>query len=300
MELLQVDGLNGRISFTQKKGRKLAIAGETGSGKSTLLKIIAGLAAAGSGEIRFEGSRVLGPLERLVPGQPGIAYLSQHFELWHNYRVEDILSYSNDLSVEESAELYGICHIDHLLVRRTDQLSGGERQRIALARLLVKPPRLLLLDEPFSNLDMMHKDLLKRVIRNIGDKLGITCILVSHDPLDLMAWADEIIVLRDGAVVQMGAPEEVYRKPVDAYVAGLFGKYNLIGKTFVRPEDIRILDEEGVAAADGWRALSGKVQSVIFQGSYYDIDVQLKNSRLIVRTTRSGISVGDIIFVTLS
>jgi len=305
MDLLQVVGLNGRISFTQEKGRKLAIAGETGSGKSTLLKMIAGLAAVGSGAVRFEGSRVLGPLERLVPGQPGIAYLSQHFELWHNYRVEDVLSYANDLSVEESAELYGICHIDHLLARRTDQLSGGERQRIALARLLVKPPRLLLLDEPFSNLDMMHKDVLKRVIRNIGDKLGITCILVSHDPLDLMAWADEIIVLRDGVVVQKGGPEEVYRRPVDAYVAGLFGKYNLIGKTFVRPEDIRIVDEVGdsggrAAAAGGGRALSGKVENVIFQGSYYDIEVQLKNSRLIVRTTRSGISVGDVIYVALS
>ncbi|HTI94026.1 MAG TPA: ABC transporter ATP-binding protein [Puia sp.] len=300
MELLQVDGLNGRISFTQEKGRKLAIAGETGSGKSTLLKMIAGLAEVRTGEVRFEGSRVLGPQERLVPGQPGIAYLSQHFELWHNYRVEEVLSYANDLSVEESAELYTICHIDHLLARRTDQLSGGERQRIALARLLVKPPRLLLLDEPFSNLDMIHKDVLKRVIRDIGDKLGITCILVSHDPLDLMAWADEIIVLRDANIVQRGTPEEVYRRPVDAYVAGLFGKYNMIGKTFVRPEDISILDQEGVAAAEGWRALSGTVQSVIFQGSHYDIEVQLKNSRLIVRTTRGGISVGDIIYVTLT
>jgi len=290
MMLLQVIGLNGRISFTQEKGRKLAIAGETGSGKSTLLKMIAGLVEVGSGEVLFEGSRVLGPLERLVPGQPGIAYLSQHFELWHNYRVEEVLSYSNDLSVEESAELYGICHIDHLLARRTDQLSGGERQRIALARLLVKPPRLLLLDEPFSNLDMMHKDVLKRVIRNIGDKLGITCILVSHDPLDLMAWADEIIVLRDAGIVQRGAPEAVYRGPVDAYVAGLFGKYNLIGKTFVRPEDINIVNE----------GLKGKVENVIFQGSYYDIEVQLKNSRLIVRTTRSGISVGDIIYIALN
>jgi len=305
MELLQVIGLNGRISFTQEKGRKLAIAGETGSGKSTLLKMIAGLAAVGSGEVLFEGGRVLGPLERLVPGQPGIAYLSQHFELWHNYRVEDVLSYANDLSVEESAELYGICHIDHLLARRTDQLSGGERQRIALARLLVKPPRLLLLDEPFSNLDMNHKEVLKKVIGNIGDRLGITCMLVSHDPLDLMAWADEIIVLRDGAVVQKGSPEDVYRRPVDGYVAGLFGKYNLIGKTFVRPEDIRIVDG-GVAATGemgrvaGGRALSGKVESVIFQGSHFDITVQLKNSRLIVRTTRSGISVGDVIGIALN
>ncbi|SRR5260221_10392873 len=305
MDFLQVAGLNGRISFTQKKAQKLAIAGETGSGKSTLLKMIAGLAQPAEGEVRFEGSRVLGPQERLVPGQPGIAYLSQHFELWNNYRVEDVLSYANDLSVEESAELYAICRIDHLLARRTDQLSGGERQRIALARLLVKPPRLLLLDEPFSNLDMIHKDILKRVIGDIGDKLAITCILVSHDPLDLMAWADEIVVLRNADIVQQGSPEQVYRSPVDEHVAGLFGKYNLIGKTFVRPEDIRIVEGGGGMAAGGSvaagrSALSGKVESVVFQGSYYDVEVQLKNSRLIVRTVRNDLSIGDPVFLVMA
>jgi ABC-type sugar transport system ATPase subunit len=225
-----------------------------------------------------------------VPGQPGIAYLSQHFELWHNYRVEEILSYANDMTPEESAELYAICHIDHLLGRRTDALSGGERQRIALARLLVRPPRLLLLDEPFSNLDMIHKDTLKRVIRNIGEQLGITCILVSHDPLDLMAWADEVLVLRDGGVEQQGPPERIYRQPINEYVAGLFGKYNLIGKTFVRPEDIDIV-EEG--------SLEGVVESVLFQGWYYDVEVRLKNSRVILRTTKVGIRTGESVRIAL-
>ena len=277
MDLLQLIGVGGGgISFTQKKGQNLAIAGETGSGKSTLLKIIAGLTEPSAGTVLFEGERVLGPKERLVPGQPGIAYLSQHFELWHNYRVEEILSYANDLSPQESADLYAICHIDHLMGRRTDALSGGERQRIALARLLVKPPRLLLLDEPFSNLDMIHKDTLKRVIRNIGEQLDITCILVSHDPLDLMAWADEVLVLRNGSVEQQGPPERIYRLPVNEYVAGLFGKYNLIGKTFVRPEDIRIVDESN---------LEGVVESVVFQGWYYDVEVRLKNSTVVLRTT---------------
>lgn len=294
MDFLRVVGLNGRVSFRQRKAQKMAIAGETGSGKSTLLKMIAGLAQPAEGEVWFEGSRVLGPQERLVAGQPGIAYLSQHFELWNNYRVEEVLSYANDLSAEESAELYAICRIDHLLARRTDQLSGGERQRIALARLLVKPPRLLLLDEPFSNLDMIHKDILKGVIREIGDKLGITCILVSHDPLDLMSWADEIVVLRNADIVQQGSPEEVYRSPANEYVAGLFGKYNLIGKTFVRPEDIMIVE------GDGGNVLSGKVESVIFQGSYYDIEVQGKNSRLIVRTVRNDLSIGEMVFLALS
>ena len=291
MDLLQLAEVgDGRISFTQKKGQNLGIAGETGSGKSTLLKIIAGLAEPSAGTVLFEGERVLGPKERLVPGQPGIAYLSQHFELWHNYRVEEILSYANDLAPQESADLYAICHIDHLMGRRTDALSGGERQRIALARLLVKPPRLLLLDEPFSNLDMIHKDILKRVIRNIGEQLDITCILVSHDPLDLMAWADEILVLRNGSVEQQGPPERIYRLPVNEYVAGLFGKYNLIGKTFVRPEDIRIVDEGN---------LEGVVEGVIFQGWYYYVEVRLKNSTVVLRTTMETLRRGDRVRIAL-
>jgi ABC-type sugar transport system ATPase subunit len=234
MEFLQV--ALPRIRFVQPKGRHLAIAGETGSGKSTLLKTIAGLVTPGEGVVFFEGARVEGPLERLIPGQPGIAYLSQYFELWHHYRVEEVLSYSNDLSPEEAAGLYRLCHIDHLLQRRTDQLSGGERQRIALARLLVHPPRLLLLDEPFSNLDMIHKRLLKKVIRESTEKYGITCILVSHDPYDTLSWADELILLREGRLHQQGAPLDVYSRPIDEYAAGLLGEYSMVNGELIRPE----------------------------------------------------------------
>jgi ABC-type sugar transport system ATPase subunit len=224
------------ISFVLRKGQRLAFAGETGSGKSTLLKTIAGLATPKEGAVWFEGIKVTGPLQRLIPGQPGIAYLSQHFELWHNYRVEDILSYTNDLSPDEAQSLYKICHIDHLLLRRTDQLSGGERQRIALARLLVHPPRLILLDEPFSNLDMIHKRVLKTVIRDIGTKFDITTVLVSHDPYDTLTWADELIVLKEGRILQQGRPREVYDHPLDEHVAGLLGDYTLHNGVFIRPE----------------------------------------------------------------
>lgn len=234
MELLQV--ALSHIRFTQRKGSHFAIAGETGSGKSTLLKIIAGLATPEEGAVFFEGVRVEGPLERLIPGQPGIAWLSQYFELWHHYKVEEVLSYTNDLDPEEAAGLYRLCHIDHLLRRRTDQLSGGERQRIALARLLVHPPRLLLLDEPFSNLDMIHKRLLKKVIRESTEKYDIACILVSHDPYDTLSWADQLIILRDGKIHQEGTPQEVYARPLDEYSAGLLGEYSLVNGEFIRPE----------------------------------------------------------------
>ena len=224
------------IDFVQRKGSHLAVAGETGSGKSTLLKIIAGLTTPAAGTVFFQGVRVPGPLERLIPGEPGIAYLSQYFELWHHYKVEEVLAYSNDLSQEEADGLYRLCHIDHLLMRRTDQLSGGERQRIALARLLVHPPRLLLLDEPFSNLDMIHKRLLKKVIRDITERYDITCILVSHDPYDTLSWADELLILREGRIHQQGSPREVYSRPVDEYAAGLLGEYSLANGEFLRPE----------------------------------------------------------------
>jgi ABC-type sulfate/molybdate transport systems ATPase subunit len=234
MEFLQV--ALEKISFTQHKGQRLAIVGETGSGKSNLLKMIAGLATPPQGTIYFEGSRVLGPLERLIPGQPGIAYLSQHFELWSNYRVSEVLSYANDLSPEDAASLYRLCDIAHLLGRRTDQLSGGERQRIALARLLVRPPRLLLLDEPFSNLDMIHKRSLKKTIHETAAHFGVSAILVSHDPADILSWADEALILRDGQVVQHGPPREVYTLPKDEYAAALLGDYEHADGRFLRPD----------------------------------------------------------------
>ncbi len=234
MEFLQV--AVEKLSFTQLKGQRIAIVGETGSGKSNLLKMIAGLAATVGGVIHFEGQRVLGPLERLIPGQPGIAYLSQHFELWNNYRVSDVLSYANDLSPEAAATLYRLCDIAHLLDRRTDQLSGGERQRIALARLLVRPPQLLLLDEPFSNLDMIHKRTLKQTVRETAAHFGISCILVSHDPFDVLSWADEVLILRNGQLVQQGPPLEIYTRPIDEYAAALLGDYTRADGRFLRPD----------------------------------------------------------------
>jgi len=283
------------ITFTQSRLKKVAIVGETGSGKSTLLKIIAGLAQADRGDVYFENNRVEGAYERLVPGHAGIAYLSQHFELPKSLRVEQVLEYANSLSHEEANTLYEVCAITHLLKRRTDELSGGERQRIALAKLLITSPRLLLLDEPFTNLDMVHKNVLKEVIQEICDQLKITCILVSHDPEDILAWADRIIVLQDGQIVQQGEPEKIYKRPVNTYVAGLLGKYNVITVTdwqpflklakpkktkkriFVRPESFKVLPK-------GRKTVPGKITASFFMGSYYELHVDVSGTVVMVKT----------------
>lgn len=295
MEFLQVS--LGGVNFTQPKGRKIAVAGETGSGKTTLLKTIAGLTQPDKGKVLFEGQQVLGPAEKLIPGHPGVAYLSQQFELPQHLRIEQVLEYANELPEEDAMALFRVCRIDHLMKRQTSQLSGGERQRIALARLLIGAPRLLLLDEPYSNLDMIHKEIFKSVIRDIGKKLDITCILVSHDPMDALSWADEILVIRDGRTVQHAAPEKIYRQPSNEYVAALFGKYNLLeagnGKRlFVRPEQFKVGKKAFPAA------LKGKITTVSFWGSFYEVEILSESgSRLIARTVENGLAAGDAVFL---
>lgn len=320
MDLLQVSGISKHqqaayvlrdITFTQQQFQKIAIAGETGSGKSTLLKIIAGMVQPDAGEVVFENERVEGPAEKLIPGHPGISYLSQHFELLNNYQVEELLEYSNKLSDEDTADLYEICRISHLLKRRTDQLSGGERQRIALAKLLTTSPRLLLLDEPYSNLDMIHKSILKSVIRDISERLQITCMLISHDPVDILSWADEIIVLRDGEIIQKGSPYHLYKQPVNEYVAALFGKYNLISTSlisptplfkgldldeknnFIRPEDIQITSKKN-------SMLKGQVKEVLFLGSSFEIIISIGDDIITVRTSHTSVVKGNTVYLSMS
>lgn len=284
------------ISFQQLPFQKIAIAGETGSGKSTLLKIIAGLVQPDAGQVLFEGKRVTGPLEQLVPGHPDIAYLSQHYELRNNYRMEELLEYANKLPEEKAQALYRLCRIDHLLKRKNDQLSGGEKQRIALAKLLTQTPRLLLLDEPFSNLDPIHKNILKRVLEDIGKEWQTTSLLTSHDPLDTLSWADEIIAMKDGQIIQQAPAQEIYRNPVNDYVAGLFGSYNRFDKTdvvlfpslsalpmngkplYLRPEQFRV-----VTAADA-NAVKGAIQQISFWGSYYEIQLLIGHKQVVVKT----------------
>lgn len=309
------DFLLSNISFSQRRLENIAIAGETGAGKSTLLKIIAGLEQADAGTVSFGKTKVSGPRDQLVPGHPGIAYLSQHFELQKFLRVEQVLAYSNTLSAKEADTLYKVCQIDHLLKRRTDQLSGGEKQRIAICRLLISSPQLLLLDEPFSHLDMVHKNTLKDVISDIGEKLRITCMLVSHDPLDTLSWADKILVMRDGRFIQKGTPQAVYLQPVNEYAGGLFGKYNIIPpesfkkfaplKAFrsylagnkpvlIRPEQFRLVKP-------GKRALRGKVGKVSFYGSYIEIDVFLsKKNKVTVRSGNADLKEGQTVYVALA
>lgn len=301
------------ISFDQKRLSRIAIAGETGSGKSTLLKIIAGLVQMDAGEVLFEGKKVKGPYDQLVAGHSEIGYLSQHFELPGFLRVEETLPYTSAVPSNEAEEIYKVCRIDHLLKRKTDELSGGERQRVALARILVNWPDLLLLDEPFSNLDMAHKNILKSVVEDISNRLEITCMMASHDPTDTLSWADEIIVMCNGEIVQKDSPETIYRKPKDVYVAGLFGKYNLVPKTKLKKmtglnsmpiilkggsQNVLTRPEQWLVSKD-LTGEKGTVERVSFFGSYYELEVSAFDTFITVRADNGDYKIGENITVSL-
>lgn len=284
------------INFTQQKFERIALIGETGSGKSTLLKTITGLIQPTSGTILFDGEKVMGPDWQLVAGQKGIAYLSQYFELFNNYRMEELLMYANEFTQKEADELYRLCRIDHLMQRNSYELSGGEKQRIALARLLITKPKLLILDEPYSNLDLIHRNILKEIVENICTKYEISSFITSHEPTDVLPWADKIIVLKNGKVVQEGTAVEIYKNPFNEYVAGLLGNYNLLDKNIflsdkiIRPEDIELVKE---CQGD----FCGIISSVKFMGNYFEVEIEIKQQKLKVQTANSDIKVGDIMGV---
>ncbi|MFZ9299567.1 MAG: ABC transporter ATP-binding protein [Chitinophagaceae bacterium] len=299
------------ISFEQPEGQRLAIMGETGSGKSSLLKVISGFLQPDEGRVDYYGEKVLGPDEQLIAGHAKIAYLSQHFELRNHYWIHEILEYANKLDQQEADELFRICQIDHLLNRRTNgNLSGGERQRIATARLLVNKPTLLLLDEPFSHLDLIHRQIMKQLLKDVSKKYGISTILVSHEPQDVLEWADRLVFIRNGKIVCDGIPDHIYHNPQDDYIAGLLGKYYRIslglasamsggfsvtgkdGYIYVRPEQFEIsLVDTGVYAA---------VIAKRFLGHVYEIDIQVKGELFSLFTSDLNIQVGQTVPIRLN
>jgi iron(III) transport system ATP-binding protein len=298
------------INFNQEPFQKIAIAGETGSGKTTLLKVIAGLAQPESGTVHFKGKRVPGPQEKLLPGHPEIAYLSQHFELRNNYRVEEELECSNIMTSDEAKQLYSICRIDHLLKRKTNELSGGERQRIVLAKLLTTSPSLLLLDEPFSNLDILHKRIIKSVIHDIGKELKTTILLVSHDAPDILSWADKLLIIKGGQIIQEGRPDQLYRQPENEYTAGLLGDYNLINEKesdlfssiqgFIKGKKILIRPEHFSIRESGSGNFDGMVQHVQFRGHYYLITISILEFEIKVVAINDKYKKGDAVSVSIS
>ena len=242
-----------------------AVFGPSGSGKTTLLNCVAGLARPDHGEIEVLGQTVYSSLRRvgIPPERRGIGYVFQDSALFPHLNVGDNIRYGHRLTPEarravSMERVVDLLQLQELMDRGVSELSGGERQRVALARALAASPRLLLLDEPISSLDLAFRGLILRYLRQVRDELGIPMVYVSHSISEVMAIADDVLVLSGGVQVTQGPPSTVLSDPRLGRLADYAALENLIDADVVgrRPDGLQVeLD------ADGLRLLAPEVES---------------------------------------
>jgi len=219
------------ISFEIAKGQNVAVIGESGCGKSTLLKLMYGLYDLDNGEISYNGEPILGPKFNLIPGEDYTKYLAQDFDLMPYVTVEENVGkfLSNIYKDQKKArvqELLEMVEMTGFAKVKAKYLSGGQQQRVALARVLALEPEILLLDEPFSQIDSFRKNALRRNLFNYFKKKQITCIIATHDSTEALSFSDETMVLQNGKLIAKGNSKELHDNPPNYYVASLFGEVN--------------------------------------------------------------------------
>lgn len=270
------------VSFDIKRGNIVAIIGESGSGKSTLLKSIYGLLKPDEGELLFNGKRILGPDEQLIPGHKEMKMVTQDFSLNIYAKVYDniasMLSNTNVKSKQEkTVEMMERLHIDHLSDKKITELSGGEQQRVAIAKALISDTSVLLLDEPFSQVDALLKNQLRADIKRIASDTGITVILVSHDPADGLFLSDELLILRNGELLQRGAPAEIYNHPDHIYTAQILGNAVVLNAEeaaklgIAATQNYILFYPEWVELKSNWNSRRFEVKDVYYKGFYEEL-----------------------------
>lgn len=298
------------VSLEVPNGSLTALLGPSGSGKTTLLRIVAGLEFAddGPGKILFHGENVVD-----VPaGKRGVGFVFQHYALFRHMTVADniafgltVLPRSKRLSKSEIRdrvhELLGLVKLDGLDKRRPHELSGGQRQRVALARALAIRPKVLLLDEPFGALDAKVRKDLRRWLRIFHDEIGLTTLFVTHDQEEALELADQVVVMRNSRIEQVGPPQEIYDHPRSPFVYEFLGNVNKVTESdstqrYIRPHEIE------VAFAAEFEPTTDKlarIQHLFSAGPIATLSVRLEDGQFVdVELSRKqlddlGLSVGD-------
>jgi len=258
------------VSLHVPRGKLVALLGPSGSGKTTLLRIIAGLEYpdAGSGRILFHGEDVTD----VPPGERKVGFVFQHYALFRHLTVFENIAFGlrvnsrrerpdEEAIAQRVHELLKLVQLDGLERRYPNQLSGGQRQRVALARALAVDPKVLLLDEPFGALDAKVRKELRRWLRRFHDEIHLTTIFVTHDQEEALEIADEVVIMNQARVEQVGTPQEVYDRPASPFVYQFLGNVNVLadpalatggrppgppaaltanGHIYVRPHDIEV------------------------------------------------------------
>ncbi len=268
------------LSFAVQQGQNVSVIGESGCGKSTLLKLIYGLYDLDSGSISNNGQAILGPKFNLIPGEDYIKYLAQDFDLMPFITVEEnvgkyLSNIYRDTKKARVQELLEMVEMTDYAKVKAKYLSGGQQQRVALARVLALEPEILLLDEPFSQIDSFRKNTLRRNLFQYLKEKQITCIIATHDSTDALSFSDTTIVLQNGKMIAKDTPQNLYTHPATKYIASLFGEVNELeikGAThLVYPHQMK-LDAKG--------PLKVIVKQSYFKGSYYLVECTLDSQIL--------------------
>ncbi|MEE3999978.1 ABC transporter ATP-binding protein [Tenacibaculum sp. FZY0031] len=271
------------IHFTLQKGEHLCVMGESGCGKSTLLKIVYGLLDVDKGDLYWNGTQILGPQHHLVPGMAFFKYVAQDFDLMPftsvSENIKKFLSRFYPKEAEErTEELLDVIEMTELANEKVKNLSGGQQQRVAIARALAKEPELLLLDEPFSQIDNFKKNSLRRRLFSYLKKKNIACIVATHDGNDALSFADTLMVIRNNQIIAHDSPANLYKTPKEKYIASLFDDVNelTINKQtlLLYPNLLEITKEPS--------KLEGTVLKSYFKGSHWLIEVAYNNQSIFI------------------
>ena len=277
----QVSGIQD-INFDVKKGSVVAIIGESGSGKSTLLKCIYGLLKVDAGEVLFKDKRVLGPDEQLIPGHKEMKMVTQDFSLNTYAKVYDNIASmlsNTDLKAKQDKTIQMMEHlrIDHLRDKKIIALSGGEQQRVAIAKAMITDTSVLLMDEPFSQVDALLKNQLRADIKRIAGETGVTVMMVSHDPADGLFLADDLLLIKNGRLIQRGKPSDVYNHPEHIYTAQLLGNAVVLNQEEAKKLGLEVnaaqaaFYPEWIELKSSWSSRRFEVKEVYYKGFYEEL-----------------------------
>lgn len=271
------------FSFTLNKGEHLCLMGESGCGKSTLLKAIYGLIDVHKGTIFWKEHQVLGPKHHLVPGMDFFKYVAQDFDLMPYTSVSENIKkflsrFYPDESEKRTQELLEVIEMKSFEHTKVKNLSGGQQQRVAIARALAKEPELLLLDEPFGQIDNFKKNSLRRKLFAYLKEKNIACIVATHDKNDALSFADQLIVIRNHKILANDTPKEIYKNPKEKYIAALFDDVNEImvhnQHYLLYPHQIKIVEDSTHKAV---------VVNSYFKGSFWLIEATFENQVMFIK-----------------
>jgi putative spermidine/putrescine transport system ATP-binding protein len=275
------------LSLEVEQGEFVSLLGPSGCGKTTTLQMIAGFVEATSGRATLEGHDLLA----MKPPERGLGIVFQSYALFPHMTAAQNVAFGLEMRrvpraerASRVAEALSLVGLGAFAERYPRRMSGGQQQRVALARALVIRPRILLLDEPLSNLDAKLREEMQIELRQIQRTVGTTTILVTHDQAEAMALSDRVVVMNAGRVEQVARPDEAYERPATPFVAAFLGKTNRLrlqgAEVSVRPERIRFTDAPG--------ALAGRVAARIFQGNHWLYQVDTDAGRVTVIRQNAG------------